>query len=48
MCKRLFLLDGIIEDNSNEGAATDEETRDDETPHFTLHAIAGVSSGATM
>jgi hypothetical protein len=48
VCKRIFLLDDIIEDNSNEGAAADEETTNDETPHFTLHAIAGVSSGATM
>jgi hypothetical protein len=48
VCKRIFLLDNIIEDDSSEGAAGDKETREDETPHFSLHTIVGVYCGATM
>ena len=48
VCKRLFLLDSIIEDDTDDGAAADEDAVGEETPHFSLNAIAGVSFSDTM
>ena len=48
VCKRLFLLDSAIEDDTDDGATTDEDTAGEETPHFSLNAIAGVSFSDTM
>ena len=46
VCKRLFLLKGAIEDEADDGATAGEE--DEENPHFSLNAIAGVACGDTM
>jgi len=48
VCKRLFLLDSVIEDDTDDGAAADEDAAGEETPHFSLNAIAGVSFSDTM
>ena len=48
VCKRLFLLDGVPEE-ANDDEPTDEDgTAAEETPHFSLHAIAGVPFSDTM
>ena len=41
VCKRLFLLEGAIEDEADDGATAGEE--DEENPHFSLNAITGVA-----
>jgi len=49
VCKHLFLLDGIVEDDEAESAeATGDDTTANETPQFSLHAIAGVAFSDTM
>jgi len=49
VCKHLFLLDGIVEDDEAESAeATGDDTTAEETPQFSLHAIAGVAFSDTM
>jgi len=47
VCKRLFLLNSAIEDDPEDDVA-DEEIATDESPHISLHAIAGVSVRDTM
>ena len=44
-CKRLFLLDSLIEDDDD---APSEEPADAEAPVFSLHAVAGVPSNNTL
>ena len=43
VCKRLFLLEGVVEDNEDV-----EEGATETSPHFSLHAIAGVHFSDTM
>jgi hypothetical protein len=45
-CKRLFLLDSILDDDADEAAGEDEPVP--EAPVFSLHAVAGVPSGNTL
>ena len=43
VCKRLFLLEGVVEDDEDV-----EEGAIETSPHFSLHAIAGVHFSDTM
>ncbi|KAI4330765.1 hypothetical protein MLD38_029019 [Melastoma candidum] len=47
VCKRLFLLEGMVEDEEEVPEST-EEVIAEGSPHFSLHAIAGVPFGSTM
>ncbi|KAI4302130.1 hypothetical protein MLD38_037914 [Melastoma candidum] len=47
VCKRLFLLEGMVEDEEEVPEST-EEVIAEGSPHFSLHAIAGVPFGNTM
>jgi len=46
VCKRLFLLDCVVDDDDDTDAA--EDTQDLESPVFSLHAVAGVLVADTM
>ena len=46
VCKKLFLLDCIVEDDDVEAAG--EETAETETPLFSLHAVTEVATAETM
>ncbi|XP_066374128.1 uncharacterized protein [Miscanthus floridulus] len=46
VCKRLFLLDSIMDDDDDDAGG--EDTPDPEAPVFSLHAVAGVPSGNTL
>jgi hypothetical protein len=48
VCKRLFLLDCAVEDDVNEAAAGAELAQTEESPAFSLHAIADVRLTDTM
>jgi hypothetical protein len=48
VCKRLFLLDCTVEDDVDEAAAGAELAQTEESPAFSLHAIAGVRLTDTM
>jgi hypothetical protein len=48
VCKRLFLLDDVIKDDTIMGAADDEEVIEEETPHFSLNAVTRASFSDTM
>jgi hypothetical protein len=48
ICKRLFLLDSAVEDDVDEAGAGDELAQLEESPAFSLHAIAGVCFIDTM
>jgi hypothetical protein len=48
VCKRLFLLDSSMEDDVDDAAAGDELAQTEESPAFSLHAIAGVHFNDTM
>ena len=48
VCKRLFLLDNVIKDNTDDGATADKDAAGEEAPHFSLNAIARVSFNDTM
>ncbi|KAI4312382.1 hypothetical protein MLD38_037193 [Melastoma candidum] len=47
VCKRLFMLEGMVEDEE-EVPESAEEVIAEGSPHFSLHAIAGVPFGNTM
>ena len=47
VCKRLFLLDGVVEDKEETSLSPEEEATED-NPHFSLHAITGVPFSNTM
>ena len=48
VCKRLFLLDGAVEDRDDPPDAAEPATAEAESPLFSLHAIAGVRFTNTM
>lgn len=48
VCKRLFLLDGVVEEDDADVPESSEEAPSKENPHFSLHAIAGVAFSDTM
>jgi hypothetical protein len=48
ICRRLFLLDSVVEDDVDEAGAGDELAQPEESPAFSLHAIAGVRFIDTM
>jgi hypothetical protein len=48
VCKRLFLLDCAVEEDINEAVAGAELAQTEESPAFSLHAIAGVRATDTM
>jgi hypothetical protein len=48
VCKRLFLLDSIVDDEDSEEAPETKNTVDTESPVFSLHAVAGVPIADTI
>jgi len=48
VCKRLFLLDGAMEDAEDLPESSESAAADEESPLFSLHAIAGVRFTDTM
>ena len=48
VCKRLFFVDGMIEEDDSHVPESSEEPTADESPVFSLHAIAGVAFTDTM
>ena len=48
VCKRLFLLDGAMEDAEDLPESSKSVAADEESPLFSLHAIAGVRFTDTM
>ena len=48
MCKRLFLLDRVIEDEADFPALAEEDITANASPHISLHAIAGLRRNDTM
>ena len=48
VCKCLFLLDGAVEDAEDLPESSDSAAADEESPLFSLHAIAGVRFTDTM
>ncbi|XP_066332973.1 uncharacterized protein [Miscanthus floridulus] len=48
VCKHLFLLDGMVEDDDAEASETVGDDTTEETPHYSLHAIAGVAFSDMM
>jgi hypothetical protein len=48
VCKRLFLLDSIADDDDTDEAPVTEHMVDTESPVFSLHAVAGVPIADTI
>jgi hypothetical protein len=48
ICKRLFLLEGIEEDDDGAAGEAAEDAGNEETPVFSLQALAGVALADTM
>lgn len=48
MCKRLFLLDGVAEEDVDDEADTEAPGAAEDTPHVSLNAIAGIHFSDTM
>lgn len=46
--KRLCLLNGVIDDDTAMGTEANEEIIEEETPHYSLNTIVGVSFSNTM
>jgi hypothetical protein len=48
VCKRLLLLEGFEEENDGVATETAEDVRTEDTPVFSLEALAGVAFTDTM